>query len=893
MIARRNNSIIPCFVLSFLNTTNEWSKRIPQMNKNFKDTKTDIYDRIRETVDLQEYCENALGMSFTRKGKSYRANSPFGTDAGGSFSIDINAPEFWLDFAATDDSNATKYRQGDVIEVCALLNHDGDKKAALLELLEYLPENERKKYSAELTKLMRERQEEQERIAHAHELLTSGELKLTSHWPAYLHSRGIDDEQISRLKLGVDMTNSGMLLLPRFNFDGVEVLGHNRRRMPNSHGIENEAEAKYMYAFCNSFIKKVPAGLQTLNREGKFLVLTEGDFDVMNFEREGFAVLGALSGKDWQIVLSNAENFDCVVLAYDNDDKGREYTLTAAHILLEHRISFCVVDLPAGFKDINNYYCAHIATHDTCLQELIDNAIDGLEFTAKSFMPEGGFERLKRREQAELKNKLKDFLIQAVRSGLDQADITILCDSLSKCYPSNWLAEIVKLAAKGETEFTAVENLLKKHELRYNARTGFYRYDSSKGIWVLLDDAFIGALVREYLGYSASAKKIRNITEHLKAAASSIEPIEKFNRLQLFAFRNGTLRYSKDSATEDFFGPASPADCVTHRVSYDYDPDAEAPTWLKAVDTIFAGDKKRIDAFQEFCGYALLHHCRYQKALILRDKSTLGSNGKSTILEVLRAVFGQENCTSLEPVEFEDIHAVVQLKDARLNICTDTRAESKVGDSNLKKAITGDTLRGRLLHRDFIEFAPTAKIIFAVNHFNTAILSGSMKRRLLLIDCPVRFVDDPQEGNAYEVKADNSMKKKLMKELSGIFNWVMTGALRLVRNGGKFTLTDEQAELDNAPTDSARNDSSVEDFVSSDFIVQTGDVDGNGRTYTRSEIYAQYLLYCEAEGIEEPISNRGKCGRGFHELFRQALNANNISFRERKNSEGIFCYDFS
>ena len=733
---------------------------------------------------------------------------------------------------------------------------------------------------------IKERQAEQETVERAHERLMSGQYTNIQHWLPYLHSRGLDEEQISRLKLGAEWSDANWLLIPRFNFDGVEVLGHNRRRMPNSEGVENEDEEKYKYAYCNSFVKQVPAGLQTLSRNSKYLVLTEGDFDVINFEREGFAVLGKLSGKFWQVVLSNSENFDCIALAYDNDRQGKEYTQNAAQILFEHHIPFCVVELPEGTKDINQFYTAHIEQHDTCLQELLDNALDGLEFFAKSFLPPEGLNSLKRGEQNALKNRLKDFIIHAIRSGCDKADITDLCNRLGNDYPANWLAEVLKLAEKDEPEYVIVENLRKKHELLYNSRTGFYKYDSSKGIWILLDDKFIGALVREYLGYSSSAKRIHNVTEHLKAAVSSNDPIDKFNRLALFAFKNGTLHYRTDNAKEGaLFRPASSTDFVTRRVSYCYDEKAECPTWLQAIDTIFAGDENRIRCFQEFCGYCLLNHCRYQKALILRDLSRRGSNGKSTLLEVLRAVFGEENCTSLEPVEFENEHAIIQLKDAKVNLSTEAKSETNCGETALKKAITGDTLRGRLLYRDFIDFKSTAKIIFAVNgSLQTKDSSGSMRRRFLVIDCPVHFVDDPHEGNPYEVKADNRMQDKLMKELAGIFNWCAAGARRLVYNGGKFTQTDEQSEIDSVFTQSS---DSVNEFVAQ-FATEIVDVDGNGRTLTRSEVYELYCTYCENEDVDEPVSRKA-----FHEMFRQVLKAKGITFKERMNSNGFRCYDFS
>ncbi len=847
------------------------------MTEKKKQENNSIYSEIRDAVDLKEYAEHQCGISFRKISNSYRAISPF-NGAGNAFTIKHDTPQLWLDYSLTG-----RYA-GDVIELCALLNHNGDKKEALLELIEYLPAEKREKYARKIIEYARDRQAEQERIQHMHDILISGKQTLAQNWLPYLHSRGVDNEQIERLKLGLD-SNGFYLAIPRFNYDGIEALGHNRRDMSDADGkARNEDRPRYMYAYTDAFIRYVPAGLQTLSRESKYLALTEGDFDYMSFEREGFAVLGKLSAKDWQIVFTHAEKFEQVVLAYDNDTQGRKYTLEAAQRLLEHRIPFCVIELPDGYKDINAYYGANLEKHDTVLQELIDNAADGLIYVGKSFMPEGGMDSLKRSAQKAIQEKLKGFLIQAARNGCDKADIAALCEKLSECYSASWLDEVLKLAEKGETEYLTVEALCKKHELLYNSRTGFYKYNSSKGIWLALDDKFIGALVREYLGYSASAKKIHYITEHLKAAVTSNEPIEKFNRLELFAFANGTLRAVRSNAQGgDVFTEASDTDYVTHRVNYDYDADAQCPTWLSCISTIFYGDEKRIRCFQEFCGYCLMNHCRYQKALILRDTSSRGSNGKSTILEVLRAVFGEESCTSLEPCEFEDEHSIVQLKDAKVNICADIKADSKHGDVNLKKAVTGDTLRGRLLHKDFIEFKPTAKIIFAVNGFLTTNLSGSMRRRLLLIDCPVRFVDEPQEDNAYEVKADNTMQAKLMKELAGIFNWCKAGAVRLIRNGGKFTLTDEQSTLES--TCISRNDT-VAEFVK-EFDVDAVDVDGNGRTFERSAIYARYIEFCDAEGIEEPVSVKS-----FRKLFVSSIKARKIPFKEFMNSQGTRCFSF-
>lgn len=853
----------------------------------------DIYEAIQKAVSLREYCENQFGIYFKKIGVSYRANSPF-TGAKGAFSIRIETPYIWHDFTEKDDKG--NERTGDIVELSALLKHNGDKKAALLELLEYLPESERDKYGHSLNKYMNDKKAVQDTIAHAHEVLMSGKYEMFSHWIPYLHSRGLDDEQIHRLKLGVNFNfYHGGLLIPRFDFDGEEIRYYSTRRMPDKEGNVNDKQPPYCMAAIgdNTFLKNIPLGFQTLSRNSKFLVLTEGDFDYFDFEREGFAVVGKFSSQYWPEILSRAEGFECVILAYDSDEQGRTYTMEACKYLFGNNIPFRVCELPDNRKDVNEFTTAGGSVHS-----LIEDALDGLDYLALSFIPPVDFNSMTQSQRKAKQKDFKAFLCTAKRHGADDADIVDLCLKLKKYYPKPWLAEVFALAKKGETEFDSVEHICEKYMLMYNARTGFYCYDDEAGVWLCLDDTAIGAIVRKYLGKTANASRIRHITEHLKSAVASNEPIEKLNKQPLFAFSNGTMHFfgegRKGHEKEDLFRKADATDFVTYRVSYAYDKAATCPTWLKALDTMFGGDKKRIACLQEFFGYCLLNHCRYQRALILRDKDARGSNGKSTILEVFRAVLGEESTTSLEPYQFADEHEIIRLKDARANICSEAKPETcdiSGSESNLRKAITGnDKLNGRKLFRDSIEFVNSAKIVFALNgSMKFRDNSGAMQRRFLLIDCIARFVDgEPQEGSN-EVKADKNMTAKLMKELAGIFNWCLEGALRLTKNKGRFTFTDEQAELLGAFEKSNKAEEFVDAFAD-DILPDMFDVDGNGKKISFGIMYEAYNVYC----TQNNITGKDKLEyQQFHGAFKKALDARAITYQIKQTKKDRRVYDFS
>lgn len=847
----------------------------------------DVFKAIQEAVSLKDYCEEQCGIFFQKIGKSYRANSPF-TGARIAFTINIATPDIWHDFTEKDDKG--NERTGDIVELSALLNHNGDKKAALLELLEYLPESEREKYGHALNKAMNDKKAVQETVAQAHEKLISGKFEYYSHFIPYLHSRGVNDEQIHRLKLGINANFGigGGLLIPRFDFDGEDIRYYSTRRMPNKEGHEDDKTPKYIMAEIgdNSFLKNVPLGLQTLGRKSKFLVFTEGDFDYFDFEREGFAVVGKFSSQYWPEILSRAEGFECVMLAYDNDEQGKKYTQEASKYLFGNNISFRVCELPNNHKDINEFTMAGGSVHS-----LIEEALDGLDYLALSFIPPKEADNMTRAKKKAIQNDLKAFLFAAKRHGADDSDLLSLCEKLSAYYSVTWLAEVLKQAKKGESEFDSVEHICEKNNLMYNARTGFFRYNEEAGVWQNLDDSAVGAIVREYLGHSATAKKIHSITEHLKSAVASNEPVEKMNKRPLFAFSNGTLHFMRDNTKEDWFKSADATDFVTYRVCYAHDDKATCPTWLKALDTIFGGDKKRIACLQEFFGYCLLNHCKYQRALILRDKDARGSNGKSTILEVFRAVLGEESTTSLEPYQFADKHEIIRLKDAKANICSEAKPETydiSGSESNLRKAITGnDKLNGRKLHKDSIEFVNTAKIIFAINgSMKFRDNSGAMQRRFLLIDCVARFVDgEPHEGSN-EVKADKNMPEKLKKELAGIFNWCLEGALRLVKNKGTFTFTDEQAELLGAFAKSDKAEEFIDAFTD-DILPDMYDVDGNGKRVSFGVMYETYTVYCTTNNITDKLEYQP-----FHEAFKKALNARGITYEVKQTKKARRNYDF-
>lgn len=377
----------------------------------------------------------------------------------------------------------------------------------------------------------------------------------------------------------------------------------------------------------------------------------------------------------------------------------------------------------------------------------------------------------------------------------------------------------------------------------------------------------------------ATARKINSVVELVKKAVNSTTPIERLNKLPLIPLKNGTVHFNfKDMKAQLL--PASPSDYVTSRREYEYNLDAKCPEWLEALQVIFAGDERRIKCLQEFCGYVWLPDCRFQKALELRGA---GSNGKSLILNVLRKLYGEQNCSSLEIADLAKDFQRINLLYSLINISTEESAYIKEAESTLKKAVAGETITGCYKMKDYIPFNPRAKFFFACNE-NLKISSKTyaMLRRFLLIDCPIRFVDDePDENNPFERKKDFGLEARLItpESLSGIFTWSMHGLARLLKQG-KFTETAEQAELSNAFT--SKTDS-IDNFVAD------CNTDWQGKKITRAEIYTLYLEYCENAGVDRPV----RVEDNFYSAFNRALSINKVPAKTNgKYHNGTRYYEF-
>ena len=287
-----------------------------------------IFQEIQDKYRIVEVARD-LGLSVKKKSDgSYRADS-IAPEGGGENALALyESTNTWYDFKLEES--------GDITDLVARVKYNGDKKAALRELM---PNYDNGRYEAELKK----KQEFYAKFEEWHNALLNPESDLGKLAIQYLLDRRISMETIKALKIGIAPDKScygeTRIVFPFLSESGEVIYFTTRRyntwsKLSDTSGEYHESDKtpKYKKASLEQypFLRNAPLGLNTLKRNGKngdgTLIITEGVFDWLCFYQEGYSVLattGGDFGNNWKEVIEKILKFKRVILAFDNDDAGR------------------------------------------------------------------------------------------------------------------------------------------------------------------------------------------------------------------------------------------------------------------------------------------------------------------------------------------------------------------------------------------------------------------------------------------------------------------------------------------------------------------------------------------------------------------------------------------
>lgn len=335
----------------------------------------------------------------------------------------------------------------------------------------------------------------------------------------------------------------------------------------------------------------------------------------------------------------------------------------------------------------------------------------------------------------------------------------------------------------------------------------------------------------EMIQHIPNLKKMqrREVLDYMELIVEDKEQSEA----NFIAFNNGVY----DIMTGGL-NPFSTEIVITNKIPWDYNPDAYSELADTTLNRLSCGDAAIRALLEECIGYCFYRRNELGKAFILTgDKS----NGKSTFLDMVKAILGDKNISALDLKELGDRFNTSMMFGKLANIGDDIGDDFLQGSqvSIFKKIVTGNRIKAERKGQDPFEFNPFIKLLFSANDIpRMKDKTGAVLRRLVIIPFNATFgKDDPDY--------DPFIKYKLIQKesIEYLIRVGVEGLKRVIINDGFTKSTKVQNQL---------NEYEEENNPIIAFIADCGvDMIENEPT---NEVYKRYQVFC-ADNSMTPMSN--------------------------------------
>lgn len=305
----------------------------------------------------------------------------------------------------------------------------------------------------------------------------------------------------------------------------------------------------------------------------------------------------------------------------------------------------------------------------------------------------------------------------------------------------------------------------------------------------------------------------------------SIEPSDA----NLIAFKNGVYNIETDELL-----PFSPDYIILNKVNFDYIPDAYNEVTDRALNKLACEDSDIRMLLEEVIGYTFYRRNELRKSFILiGDKA----NGKSTYLDMIKTLLGDENTAALDLKELGDRFKTAELFGKLANIGDDIGDEFIPNPAAFKKLVSGDRLNVERKGKDPFDFNNYSKLLFSANNIpRIKDKSGAVIDRLVIIPFNAKFSVNDADYDPY-------IKYKLRKKES-IEYMIQLGiaGLKRVLENRRFTTS---LKVEKEIQEYEENNNPILLFFKEDVTIE------NEPT---KDVYAKYNEFCLANSFN-PMSN--------------------------------------
>lgn len=358
----------------------------------------------------------------------------------------------------------------------------------------------------------------------------------------------------------------------------------------------------------------------------------------------------------------------------------------------------------------------------------------------------------------------------------------------------------------------ANENVVKINDQLHIYKDGYYSNNSLN----------IEKVMLKYIQNSTKTPR-GEVLRYLELLCSN----EKLSNSKYIVFNNGVFNLETKELLD-----YSPKYIIKNKIPHNYNPAAYHELLDKTLSKICCNDKNLRRVIEEMIGYTLLRRNELGKSFILTGD---GSNGKSTLLDLIYELLGEDNISSVALKELSDRFKTFQLDGKLANIGDDISNEYIPDNSTFKKLVTGEKVNVERKGTDPYDFRNYSKLIFSANELpRINDLSGGLKRRLVFIPFNAKFSKRDEDYDPFikdKITTPAALEYLLKIAIDGLYRILNNNSITYSKACDQVW---DEYEAINNPVVSFIDDHKIENESIND-------------------VYRQYSVWCHESGLK-PLS---------------------------------------
>jgi putative DNA primase/helicase len=263
-------------------------------------------------------------------------------------------------------------------------------------------------------------------------------------------------------------------------------------------------------------------------------------------------------------------------------------------------------------------------------------------------------------------------------------------------------------------------------------------------------------------------KFVDDLFKQFHFGANLPEPISD-TATTLINLKNGTFEITP---TLQHLRKPERVDFLKYQLPFEYNPAVKAPIFQAFLNKVLP-DVETQRVLSEYIGYVFI------QPNVLKLEKTLfcygtGANGKSVFFEIIRALLGSENISNYSLQSLTDSTGYYRANLANKLVNYASEINGNLETSVFKQLVSGEPVEARLPYGQPFILSNYAKMIFNGNTLPKDVEhTNAYFRRFLIIPFSVTIPANEQ---------DKDLDKKIIAdELPGVFNWVLEGLDRLLK----------------------------------------------------------------------------------------------------------------